>query len=46
MKKKYITPLSEAASAMLEYCFLQASLGSGSSGENLDDSQNSYSFDW
>ncbi|MBO4455240.1 MAG: hypothetical protein J5695_03495 [Bacteroidales bacterium] len=46
MKKKYISPNAEAASTMLEYCFLQASLGPGSSGEDLDGSKNIYDFDW
>ena len=46
MKKKYNSPLTEVSSAMLEYFFLQASLGNGSGGENLDDSKNYYDFNW
>lgn len=46
MKKQYLTPETESCLISFEKHFLDASLGGGSAGENLNGSKISYDWDW
>jgi len=46
MKKQYLYPESETIYVNIEERFLDASLGSGSTGENISGEKNKYDWDW